>query len=114
MLAVWVMQVTSAAARSVVRDSAHSGCGRALPTGQQNGNTANVTIESDGLSRSYLVFVPPHYNPYIPTSVIFSYHGGSRTAASQLQLDQLTNPEFNTASLVVYPQGVNVSPLRVV
>ncbi|KAK4934790.1 hypothetical protein LTR10_024030 [Elasticomyces elasticus] len=107
MLALWVMQVTLVAARTIIRDSAISGCGQTLPTGQQHGNTANVTIESDGLTRSYLVFVPPHYNPYIPTSVIFSYHGGSRTAQSQLQLDQLTNPEFNTALIVVYPQGIN-------
>ncbi|KAJ5669036.1 hypothetical protein N7462_010106 [Penicillium macrosclerotiorum] len=42
-----------------------------------------------------------------PTPVIFSYHGGVRTAEDELKLDQLTNPEFNDKAIVVYPQGIN-------
>ncbi|KUJ13908.1 carbohydrate esterase family 1 protein [Mollisia scopiformis] len=86
--------------------SAYAGCGKALPKGQSNGGVSNVTITSDGVERYYLVFVPPTYNPFIPTPLILSYHGGVRTALDQLQLDELTNPEFNTVSMVVYPQGI--------
>lgn len=87
---------------------AFSGCGRPLPQGQAVGTTTNVSIISGGFKRSYLVFIPPTYNPYVPTPVILSYHGGVRTALSQLELDELTNPDLNTVSMVVYPQGINV------
>jgi len=87
---------------------AFAGCGKDLPHGQVIGATMNVSISSGGFQRSYLVFIPPTYNPFIPTPLILSYHGGVRTALDQLQLDQLTNPEFNTVSMVVYPQGINV------
>ncbi|CZR58719.1 related to poly(3-hydroxybutyrate) depolymerase [Phialocephala subalpina] len=83
-----------------------AGCGKSLPKGQALGSVTNVSIASSGLQRSYLVFVPPKYNAFIPTPLILSYHGGNRDALSQLLLDQLTIPEFNTASMVVYPQGI--------
>ncbi|RAO67550.1 uncharacterized protein BHQ10_003562 [Talaromyces amestolkiae] len=56
---------------------------------------------------SYLVFIPLDYSSDAETPVIFSYHGGDRTAKDQLELDELTSPEFNTHTLVVYPQGIN-------
>jgi hypothetical protein len=85
-----------------------AGCGKPLPQGQARGSYTNVSIASSGFQRSYLVFIPPTYNSFLPTPLILSYHGGVRTALDQLQLDQLTNPEFNTVSMVVYPQGINV------
>jgi poly(3-hydroxybutyrate) depolymerase len=87
---------------------AFAGCGKSLPQGQAVGTVSNVAILSDGATRSYLISIPPKYNAYLPTPLILSYHGGVRTALDQLQLDQLTNPEFNTVSMVVYPQGINV------
>jgi poly(3-hydroxybutyrate) depolymerase len=85
-----------------------AGCGKPLPSGQALGAVSNVTITSGGVQRSYLIFIPPGYNSFIPTPIIFSYHGGVRNASDQLELDQFTNPYFNTVSLVVYPQGINV------
>lgn len=79
-----------------------------LPSGQSVGGIYNVSITSDGIDRSFLISIPPEYDPGTPTPVIMSYHGGDRTAESQLQLDQLTNPEFNTGDIVVYPQGIDV------
>lgn len=79
-----------------------------LPPGQFIGGVFNVSITSDDIDRSFLISIPPEYHPHIPTPVILSYHGGDRTAESQLQLDQLTNPEFNTRNIVVYPQGIDV------
>ncbi|KAJ5611173.1 hypothetical protein N7510_007892 [Penicillium lagena] len=78
-----------------------------LPAGQSIGGVSNVTITSRGLQRSYLISIPPLYDSETPTPVILSYHGGDRTADDQLQLDQLTNPDFNTRAFVVYPQGIN-------
>jgi poly(3-hydroxybutyrate) depolymerase len=84
------------------------GCGKALPNGQSSGSVSNVTMASDGHQRNYLIFIPPKYHSVIPTPAILSYHGGVRTAENQLLLDELTSPEFNTGSIVIYPQGINV------
>jgi poly(3-hydroxybutyrate) depolymerase len=87
------------------------GCGKLLPHGQALGTVSNISISSGGFQRSYLVFIPPKYNAFIPTPLILSYHGGVRSAMDQLELDQLTSSEFNTQLIVVYPQGINVSIL---
>lgn len=85
-----------------------TGCGKALPEGQHVGSVSTVTIYSGGHWRNYLISIPPSYRADVPTPAILSYHGGVRTAEYQLLLDQLTNPEFNPDSLLVYPQGINV------
>lgn len=95
-------------------DNLLGGCGKSLPSGQTNGGTYNVSISSSGIDRTYLVFVPPHYNPWLPTPLILSYHGGNRNATQQLQLDLLTEPQFNTVSMVVYPQGQSVSAFTLI
>ncbi|KAJ5247226.1 hypothetical protein N7468_002209 [Penicillium chermesinum] len=74
-----------------------------------SGQVSNVSITSGGLQRSYLLAIPPIYHPDFPTPLIVSYHGGTQTAEDQLELDQLTNPEFNERVIVVYPQGIDVS-----
>ena len=84
------------------------GCGKRVPEGQTIGTVANAAILSGGLQRNYLISIPTSYNAIFPTPIILSYHGGVRTAEDQLQLDQLTNPEFNKFAFVVYPQGINV------
>jgi len=88
---------------------AFAGCGKSLPQGQALETVSNVSISSGGFQRSYLIFIPPKYDEFIPTPLILSYHGGVRNATDQLKLDQLTSSEFNTQSIVVYPQGINVS-----
>lgn len=85
------------------------GCGQQLPADQQRGSTTNVTISSNGVERSYLVFVPPTYQPGCPTSLVLSYHGGNQDAEQQLELDGLTLPYFNNDSFVIYPQGIKVT-----
>lgn len=101
-LASLLIGLASSSAAAACRDTT------SLPLGQSIGRVSNVSIESNGFNRSYLISIPPQYKPHTPTGVIFSFHGGDRTAEDQLQLDQLTNPEFNTKHIVVYPQGIDV------
>ncbi|CAK7236096.1 hypothetical protein SCUCBS95973_009490 [Sporothrix curviconia] len=108
-LAVCLAGMLSAASASPCAAKSSDGCGKPLPAGQTRGGVASVNITSGSLERSFLVFVPPTYKPGHPTQVILSYHGGTKTALQQLQLDNLTSPEFNTQSMVVYPQGINDS-----
>lgn len=107
----WVLALAASVCSSPVSIRA-KGCGKNLPSGQTKGGTFNVTISSIGLERSYLVFIPPGYSSHAETPVIFSYHGGDRTAEDQLELDELTSPEFNKHAFVVYPQGINASSWR--
>jgi hypothetical protein len=36
----------------------------------------NITITSGGVARWFLVMLPPKFDPWFPTPVILSYHGG--------------------------------------
>jgi poly(3-hydroxybutyrate) depolymerase len=110
LLCVLSIDISTIWASPTVRHAASlpTGCGRNLPSGQMSGGVANVSITSNGYNRSYLVFIPPRYNEFIPASVIISYHGGDRNALDQLELDEFTRPYYNTRSIVVYPQGIKV------
>ncbi|KAI1753767.1 Alpha/Beta hydrolase protein [Xylaria castorea] len=55
--------------------------------------------------RTYLFWVPPNYNLRKETSLIFSFHGGTKTPESQADLDLLTTPFFNKDHIVVYPSS---------
>ncbi|RDW77756.1 hypothetical protein BP6252_05809 [Coleophoma cylindrospora] len=82
-------------------------CQKPLPQGQKPGGIYNVSVLTSGLDRSYLISIPPCYTSLPATSVILSYHGGSRNASYQLALDKFTDPEFNRLAIVVYPQGLD-------
>lgn len=60
--------------------------------------------------RTYRLYFPVNYEYNKPAPLILSYHGGHRTAKSQEELDLLTTEYFNKDYIVVYPQGLNVSP----
>jgi dipeptidyl aminopeptidase/acylaminoacyl peptidase len=68
----------------------------------------NITITSGGVARWFLVILPPKFDPWFPTPVILSYHGGVRNATQQMALDQIWNPVLNDFAITVYPQGINV------
>lgn len=60
--------------------------------------------------RRYLLWFPPNYKPTTPAPVVLSYHGGTRVAEDQQRLDLLSTSYFNQEYIVVYPNGINVSP----
>jgi poly(3-hydroxybutyrate) depolymerase len=80
---------------------------------QSVGTVEDHTISVGGTERSYLLFLPQNYAALQTgsaklRSLILSFHGGGRDAQRQLQLDHLSDPFFNTKTIVVYPQGINV------
>jgi len=84
-----------------------SACSKALPSGVAVGETANISLTSNGIERSYLINIPETYESKAASPIVLSYHGGQRNASSQLELDLLTSPEFNTlGAILVYPQGI--------
>jgi poly(3-hydroxybutyrate) depolymerase len=86
-----------------------SGCGTTSSSSIQNGKSANISIESGGLHRSYLLHIPKSYHSSTPVALILSFHGRTRDAKQQEELSQLSNPSFNPDWIAVYPQGVAVN-----
>jgi len=82
-------------------------CKKPFPEGQGSGITSNITISSSGVTRWYLITFPSNYTSASSVPVIFSFHGGVRNATNQLELSEMSDPEFNDFAIAVYPQGIN-------
>lgn len=94
---------------TTVNASSSLGCGSKFGKGvSAGGDTQTITIKSSGISRSYNLYVPEAYNISSAAPLILSYHGGGQTAEEQEELSQLSNPEFNSEGIAVYPQGIDV------
>lgn len=92
-----------------------SGCGRSHTSGAFNGN-----IMVDGRNRTFLIYVPPSYNPNNRYQLVFGFHGQSwlgfsyRNAPPQQELEAAAAGR----AIFVYPDGLdtgggtawNVSP----
>jgi polyhydroxybutyrate depolymerase len=67
------------------------------------------TIESGGAMRTYLVHVPPSYDPTKPTELVLLFHGFTQTSAgieAQTEMDPVSDAH---GFITVYPQGLNDS-----
>ena len=87
------------------------GCGKLPPLGIIPGVSANLsflTTDPNHPLRSYIIHLPSKYNINKPAPVIFSFHGLTRTAASQEALSQFDNEDWNPDAIAIYPQGLNV------
>lgn len=83
------------------------GCGKSLPAKvTPGGASANISISSGGLDRSYLIHIPRNYDINIPVPLILSYHGRVKNASEQELLSQFSNSSYNPNAIAVYPQGV--------
>ncbi len=63
------------------------------------------TLQHDGRSRSYLVHVPPKYDPKRPTPVVLVFHGAMTDAAITVGLTGLNAKADKEGFLAVYPNG---------
>ena len=43
------------------------------------------TLEHDGRTRTYIVHVPPKYDPKQPTPVVLAFHGGGSNAEQMVR-----------------------------
>ncbi|ETS79325.1 hypothetical protein PFICI_09178 [Pestalotiopsis fici W106-1] len=81
---------------------AKSACSSGSPPASK-GTRHNVTLSG---GRTYMYFMPEKYDHSKPNPLILSFHGASRTADWQADLDRLTDPYFNKDHVVVYPQAL--------
>jgi poly(3-hydroxybutyrate) depolymerase len=91
----------------VATQAVATGCGKPLPV--KAGSTTNVSTQSGGIERDYLLHVPSTYDGKNPVSLIFSFHGRGKDATGQKKLSQFYKPEFNPDAISVYPNGIPVS-----
>jgi polyhydroxybutyrate depolymerase len=76
-----------------------------LPPGDQQ-----FTIDFDGSTREYLVYVPAGAAPGKKLPVVFNFHGGGSDAQTQKAYSQMDATADKHEFIVVYPQGVPPAP----
>jgi len=68
-------------------------------------------LEIDGLKRSYLVHVPPKYDPAKPSPVVLIFHGAGMNAALMQGFSGLNSKADDAGFVAVYPNGTGAGPL---
>src|ERR1051326_3084675 len=89
----------------VLTPIATTGCGKAAPVAQ--GTSADFSITSDGVQRTYRLHVPRAYDPHKMTPLVLSMHGYTDHAATQEQHFSQSSQADREHFLVVYPQATN-------
>lgn len=91
------------------------GCGEGANAQVRPGRTSvEVTMQSNagGGERRYLLHLPVGYSSKSPSSLILSFHGKGQTSIEFEDETQLSNSEFNSGAIVVYPEGIKVRSLQ--
>jgi polyhydroxybutyrate depolymerase len=73
---------------------------RPRPSGQ-----STVKVQSDGIDRDYLLFVPRSYTGATAVPVVFDFHGFASTAAQQIAYGDYRPQADRSGALVVAPDG---------
>jgi polyhydroxybutyrate depolymerase len=68
---------------------------------------ASRSIDVGGMTRTYLVHVPPSYTGATPVPLVVDYHGLSSTAAVQAAISGFKTLSDSAGFIVVHPQGVS-------
>ena len=63
------------------------------------------SVEVNGLTRSYLVHVPPQYDPRKPTPVVLVFHGGLANAKVTVGFTGMSEKADRAGFIAVYPNG---------
>lgn len=71
----------------------------------QPGTTATFHLAIGGLSRSFLVHLPPTYVSHDPEPLVLSFHGTGSSAAAQARVTGFSRLADQQRFIVVYPQG---------
>lgn len=74
-------------------------------------NRTNGTIQSGGMTRRYLLYVPDSCDPDQPAALVISFHGLVQWPAHQAYLSRWNRLADREGFLVVYPRGTGF-PLR--
>jgi polyhydroxybutyrate depolymerase len=95
----------SSTAASSSTTTASAGCGGEPPAVPEN-RIVSSTIESSGGERSYLVYVPPSYDPATPSPVAFTFHGAGSNKEQQMAYSAFAPMADTSGALVVAPDAL--------
>ncbi|MDX9953986.1 MAG: PHB depolymerase family esterase [Anaerolineae bacterium] len=70
-------------------------------------NKTNGELVSGGQSRTYLLHVPPTYDPATPVPLVISIHGFAEWPAHQMQVSHWNDLADAESFIVVYPSGLD-------
>jgi polyhydroxybutyrate depolymerase len=70
-------------------------------------STFDATLTSSGLTRHYLLHVPPSYSPSNPVPLVINFHGLNSNSQQQENLTGMSLKADREGFLVVYPDGLN-------
>jgi polyhydroxybutyrate depolymerase len=70
----------------------------------------NRKLSVDGRDRTYLVHVPPKYNPDQPTPVVLILHGARTNAAITVAFTGMSTKSDEAGFVAVYPNGTGSDP----
>ena len=82
------------------------GCPR---PGDPGPGTHTLSMEFDGLSRSYLLFVPSGYDSAASTPLVLNLHGYSSNGGQQVYFSNMNETAEARGFVVAYPNGVENS-----
>jgi polyhydroxybutyrate depolymerase len=74
------------------------------------GTTSSNTIMSGGKMRTYLLRVPPSYDPTKPTSLVLAFHGLSDKVADFVKYIDIESEADRHNVIMIAPQGLGVIP----
>lgn len=69
--------------------------------------TLNETIDVNGVSRSYIVYIPATYDGSASTPVMFNFHGFTQQARNHMLTSAMREVADTAGFILVYPQGSN-------
>lgn len=79
----------------------------ALATPSAGQQLINKTVDVDGVTREYLVYIPASFDGTEAVPVLFNFHGGSMTSYEMLSLADMRPLAEADSFILVYPQGLN-------
>ena len=81
-----------------------SGCGK--PLNVATGSDTALTLDSGGIKRSYLLFIPPGYRADQKHALVLNFHGHGSNSFQQEARTEFTHQAYHYGVIVAYPQGV--------
>src|SRR5260221_7319835 len=73
------------------------------------GKVFNQTLQSGGLTRSYIVYVPVSYDGNQAAPLMIALHGGGGQASGMNKLTDLNEVADEEGFLIAYPDGIRKS-----